>query len=159
MTFKNLFPLALLLMIACNNNDAGQQDDPSLKGKLPASLVNNPRTLNNADSAKLKELGKLVFTDTLHDFGVLNEGEVIQYEFNFTNKGQQDIIITEAKASCGCTVADFPGRPIKTGEGEKITVKFDSKGKGGMNDRTISVITNGNPAVYNLTIQARVVEK
>lgn len=155
---KYLLALVLLLMLSCSSSDS-QKDDEALKGKLPASLINNPRSLNSADSAKVNELGKLVFSDTLHDFGILNEGEVVQFEFTFTNAGKRDIIINEAKASCGCTVADYPGRPFKQGESDKIRVSFDSKGKPGMNEKTVAVITNGNPSVYNLIIQAQVVQK
>ncbi|MCC7029889.1 MAG: DUF1573 domain-containing protein [Chitinophagaceae bacterium] len=155
---RNILSVVFLFMMACSSSNS-QKDDEALKGKLPASLINNPRSLNQADSAKVNELGKLVFKDTIHDFGVLTEGEVVQYEFTFTNQGKRDIIINEAKASCGCTVADYPGRPFKQGESDKIKVSFDSKGKPGMNEKIVSVITNGNPSVYNLLIQAQVVQK
>ena len=145
------------VLMACQGNAAEQKDAESLNGKLPTTLINNPRSLD--DSSKVATLGSLAFTDTLHDFGVLNEGEVVQYEFSFTNRGHSDLLISEAKASCGCTVADYPGRAFKPGESDKIKVSFNSQGKPGMNEKTVSVITNGNPSVYNLVIRAQVVQK
>lgn len=154
-----LMPLLFLIVSACSNDDAAKKDEEALKDKLPTTLVNNPRSLDNADSSKLNELGKLVFEDTLHNFGVLHEGEIVEYEFNFTNQGKSDILINEAKASCGCTVADYPTHPFKPGQSDKIKVTFDSHGKPGMNERAVVIITNGNPSVYNIIIQAQVMEK
>lgn len=158
MITKYLIPAVLVFTFACNN-DVSKKDEEALKEKLPASLVNNPRTLNETNPDKIDVLGKLVFADTIHNFGILHEGEVATYEFTFTNGGQKDLIINEAKASCGCTVADYPTHPFKPGESDKIKVTFDSEGKGGMNERAVVVTTNGNPAIYNLIIQAQVNEK
>ncbi len=158
MITKYLIPVVFIFTFACKN-EASKKDEEALKDKLPASLVNNPRTLDETNPEKANILGKLVFADTIHNFGILHEGEMTEYEFTFTNGGKKDIIINEAKASCGCTVADYPTHPFKPGESDKIKVTFDSKGKGGMNERAVVVTTNGNPSVYNLIIQAQVIEK
>ncbi|MBK7587981.1 MAG: DUF1573 domain-containing protein [Bacteroidetes bacterium] len=148
-----------LLFMACGNNEAHLQDEAALKDKLPATLVNNPRSFSPTDSNQLNELGRLQFNDTIHQFGILHEGEIVEYEFAFTNIGKRDILISEAKASCGCTVADYPTHPFKPNATDVIKVTFDSKGKVGMNEKSVLVTTNGNPSVYQLTIQAQVLEK
>lgn len=140
--------------ISCSN-DASKQDEESLKEKLSPSLVENPRSLNT-DTTLLLEMGNLVFKDTIHNFGKMQEGEVVTYEFEFENKGKKDIIINEAKASCGCTVADYSTKPYKHGEKGTIKVSFDSEGKAGMNERSVIIKTNGNPSIYNVIIQAEV---
>ena len=75
--------------ISCSN-DASKQDEESLKEKLSPSLVENPRSLNT-DTTLLLEMGNLVFKDTIHNFGKMQEGEVVTYEFEFENKGKKDI--------------------------------------------------------------------
>jgi hypothetical protein len=104
----------------------------------------------------LNDIGSMSFTDTLHDFGRMKEGEIVVYEFSFTNKGKRDLLINEAKGSCGCTVPDYPKEPIKPGEQNSIKVTFNSQGKKGYNEKTVMVITNGNPSILNLTILAEV---
>lgn len=159
MSNKYLLLSAFIFLMACAENDATKKDEKELEGKLSTSLVDNPRTLNDNNPDALASLGRLSFEDTLHNFGILTEGEVVEYEFTFTNTGKRDIIINEAKASCGCTVADYPAHPFKPGQKDKIKVTFSSEGKPGMNERGVVVTTNGNPSVYTLTIQAQVNKK
>jgi hypothetical protein len=156
---KYFFISLLLTLASCNQDGSRVQEEEALQDKLPATLVHNPRSLNGTDSVKLQELGKLVFEDTIHNFGTLSEGEQVTYEFSFTNKGQKDLLINEAKASCGCTVADYPTHPFKENQTGKIKVTFNSEGKLGMNERAVVITTNGNPSLYNLIIQAQVLDK
>ncbi len=151
----HLFFLPLLfLFVSCQSNENKQETD-TLKGHLPASLVDNPRTLQD-DTLALKSLGKLSFSDTIHDFGRITEGEVLTCDFEFINSGKKDILISDAKASCGCTVPSFPQQPVRSGVKEKITVTFNSEGKTGYNEKLILVHTNGNPSIYTLYIRAEV---
>lgn len=150
---KHLFWIGLTSMLfACNNTT----EDASLEGKLSTDLVNNPRTADNLTPTDLANLGKLLFNDTLHDFGKIKEGEVVEYEFSYTNIGKKDLIINSAKGSCGCTVPAYPETPIKAGEKATMKVTFNSRGKKGYNEKTVTVSTNGNPAEYILKIQATV---
>jgi hypothetical protein len=156
MNRKFLFLALLVFPVfhACHTEDHTQEAE-ALKNHLPASLVNNPRTLQD-DTSALNSLGNLVFTDTIHDFGKITEGEIMTYDFEFENTGKKDIIISEAKASCGCTVASFPQQPVKSKEKNKIAVTFNSEDKKGYNEKMIIVHTNGNPSIYNLYIRAEV---
>lgn len=152
-----IISISFLGLSACDSNETNTEVN-ELKGHLPADLVNNPRSIKD-DTTALNQLGKLTFTDTLHNFGKITEDEIVEYDFEFENTGIKDILISEAKASCGCTVPAYPQEPIKHGEKNKIKVTFNSHGKKGMNEKLILVNTNGNPAVYNLYIQAEVNEK
>ena len=73
-------------------------------------------------------------------------GEKITYEFKFNNTGKSPLIISDAKASCGCTVPEWPKEPVMPGQGGKIKVTFDSAGKSGLQDKQITVTANTNPA-------------
>ena len=150
-----LLPVLLFSTLSCRNTENENQND-ELQGHLPAHLVHNPHTLDSSDSKNVKKIGQLVFTDTLHDFGNVKEGETLVYEFEFQNKGNSDVLIDEAKASCGCTVPAFPKYPIQPGKRDKIYVSFNSQGKKGYNDKAVIVQTNAIPSVYTLHIQANV---
>ncbi len=96
------------------------------------------------------------FTDTVHDFGKIVDGEKVSYAFRFKNTGDGDLIIRAANGSCGCTVPDYPKEPIAPGAGGVITVTFDSKGRAGMQSKTVSLIANTIPNTTTLSITAEV---
>src|SRR5690349_19694225 len=48
------------------------------------------------------------------DGGVVEEGTVVPFKFEVTNRGQADLEITQVKPSCGCTVTQWD-RVIKPG--------------------------------------------
>ena len=91
------------------------------------------------------------------DFGTIIEGETIDLEFRIKNTGSGSLIITNAKASCGCTKLDFPKEIIKEGEVALIKVTFDSKNKSGMQNKKITLTTNAIPNIKILTIKGEVI--
>ena len=92
------------MLFACNNTT----EDASLEGKLSTDLVNNPRTADNLTPTDLANLGKLLFNDTLHDFGKIKEGEVVEYEFSYTNIGKKDLIINSS-SNLNLSITKFTG--------------------------------------------------
>lgn len=70
------------------------------------------------------------------------EGEIINFEFKFTNTGKLPLIISEIKVQCTCTTFDFPKQPIQPGAQGVIKVSFDTKGKIGYQDRILEVFAN-----------------
>jgi hypothetical protein len=140
---------------SCQSSQSNQSESEANK-HLPADLVQHP-VINDAGSEKA--IGRLVFADTLHDFGRLTEGEVVTYDFECSNQGNKDVIISEAHASCGCTVPEYPKEPLRKGDSHVIKVTFNSEGKKGYNEKLITVTTNGLPSVYSLYIRAEVVGK
>ena len=81
-----------------------------------------------------------------HDFGKIKEGDKVTYDFKFTNTGKSPLIITNAVASCGCTVPEWPKEPLQPGSNGIIKVTFNSAGKSGLQDKQITVTANTNPA-------------
>lgn len=153
---KSILTLSTILVffISCKNSFQNS-DDKGLEGKLSTDLVNNPRSLDSNQNLH-NSIGKLVFDDTIHNFGIIKEGTVVEYEFQMNNAGTKDILISDAKVSCGCTVPNYPSAPIKPGQKNSIKVSFNSSNKIGMNEKSIDVITNGDPSIYHLYIQAQV---
>lgn len=99
------------------------------------------------------------FDKEAHDFGKMKDGELSHTEFNFTNTGTQDLFISNAVGSCGCTVPEWPREPIKPGKSGKIKVEFDSKGKQGEQLKTVTVTSNTAKPNTVLTIKAVILPK
>ena len=69
------------------------------------------------------------------------------------------LIISNASASCGCTVPEKPEAPIKTGEIGVIKVKFDSNGRAGSAYKTVTVLSNAQPGFPELALKGEVTPK
>jgi hypothetical protein len=95
----------------------------------------------------------------VHDFGTINEGDKVETEFIVTNAGEVDLIISDAKGSCGCTVPEPPKEPIKPGASAPIKVTFDSNGKPGAQKKTVTLTTNTEKGYETFEIKANVTPK
>jgi hypothetical protein len=84
----------------------------------------------------------MTFAKESHDFGQINEGDKVVYDFFFTNTGKSALIISSAAATCGCTVPEYPKQPLAPGKTGIIHVVFNSTGKSGMQNKTITLTTN-----------------
>ncbi|MGQ7870501.1 DUF1573 domain-containing protein [Sunxiuqinia sp. sy24] len=82
------------------------------------------------------------FNEKAHDFGDINQGDEVEYTFNIKNEGQRDLIIRRVKTSCGCTAVTPEKKIISKNEVVPLKVKFNSKGKRGRQNKSITVITN-----------------
>jgi len=104
-------------------------------------------------------IGKLPIVELdkeIHDFGTIKEGDVVETEFIVKNTGDSDLVIADAKGSCGCTVPEPPKDPIKPGASAPIKVSFDSKGKPGSQEKTITLTTNTENGHEMFKIKANV---
>lgn len=87
----------------------------------------------------------MAFAETTFDFGTVNEGEKVAHTYKFTNTGNEPLILSDAKGSCGCTVPDWPREPIAPGAEAEVTVEFNSKGKKGKRNQKVTITANTNP--------------
>ncbi|MDJ1503982.1 DUF1573 domain-containing protein [Xanthocytophaga agilis] len=85
------------------------------------------------------------FDEASFDFGAIEQGAVVTHTFAFTNTGKTPLIIERAVASCGCTVPDWPRKPVPPGAKSEIKVEFNSQGKAGPQQKTITVYANTQP--------------
>jgi hypothetical protein len=102
---------------------------------------------------------KVKLDKEVHDFGTINEGDKVETEFIVTNGGEVDLIISDAKGSCGCTVPEPPKEPIKPGASAPIKVTFDSNGKPGEQKKTVTLTTNTEKGYETFEIKANVTPK
>ncbi len=108
-----------------------------------------PQDINGEAKISSDIVGKLTdikFEEETHNFGNIMQGEVVKYSFKFKNTGDYDLIISSATGSCGCTVPNWPKQPIPPGKEGYIDIEFNSAGKSGKQDKTVSIITNCDPS-------------
>jgi len=87
-----------------------------------------------------------------YNFGKIEQGKSVSYEFKFKNVGKEPLMISDATATCGCTKPSFAKDPIKPGASGVISVTFNSTGKSGMQDKAITITSNAkeNPKIIHL---------
>ena len=93
-------------------------------------------------SKELANAPVLKVDDPEFRFGKLNQGEKVEHNFVLTNEGESDLIIRKLRASCGCTAVQPEKKVIGPGESVKIKTIFNSAGKVGNQNKTITIITN-----------------
>lgn len=104
-----------------------------------------------------EKMPQLTFAETgIYDFGTLTEGDTVEHTFAFTNTGQFPLIINNITASCGCTTPEWPREPVAPGAKSSIRVRFNSRGKMGQQNKSITVFANTDPSMTDLQFKALV---
>lgn len=140
MRVKNLLFVAVLVSVgfgqfSCDNRQRAETSKAVVSEKMP----------------------RLTFAETgIYDFGVLTEGDTVEHTFAFTNTGQFPLIINNITASCGCTTPEWPREPVAPGAKSSVRVRFNSRGKMGQQNKTITVFANTDPAMTDLQFKAMV---
>jgi len=98
------------------------------------------------------------FYETRHSFGTVPQDRVVKHAFKFKNTGLNPLMISKTDVSCGCTVHNFPMDAIPPGQDGEITIEFNTTGKKGFQQKTITVHSNALPEAVNISIEADVVE-
>ncbi len=104
----------------------------------------------NATQKKPEDYVK--FKEIIHDFGKINQGVPVTYDFAFINVTDKPIVIESATASCGCTTPVKPEGAIAKGKVDKITAGFNAGSVGPFN-KSIYVKVAGvdNPIEIKIT--------
>ncbi len=107
-----------------------------------------------------KKAPKIFSPEPHYNFGEIVEGQIVEHEFEVINKGEDDLIIKDVRASCGCTAAQPSKKILKPNEKTTIKVEFDSRGRIGPQKKYVFVLTNDLESPrYQLSFEAVVVEK
>lgn len=133
-----------IAFVSCDNATARIQNDAPSGGADDASLVTAQGT------------PAFEFENEFHDFGEIEEGIVAEHVFKFTNTGDAPLIISNAQGSCGCTVPVWPRNPIAPGATGEIKVSFNSAGRGGKQDKQVTLNANTVPNTHVLKITSQV---
>ena len=95
------------------------------------------------------------FESKVVDYGIIEHNADGHRKFTFTNTGTEALVIKNAKASCGCTVPDYPKGEIQPGESGEIKVKYATN-RVGKFTKTITLTTNASKKPTILTIKGEV---
>ena len=112
---------------------------------LLSLFVSMAFTMINAQEAEPKDQPmngpKISFTEQEHNYGTLQKGGDGNCEFTFTNEGNEPLILSNVKASCGCTTPSWTKEPIMPGKSGSIKVRYNTNNVGGFT-KTITVTSN-----------------
>ena len=122
--------------------------------KITTDLVKNPLSENPNHTATMP---KIQMDEESYDFGDIIQGESVTHEFIIRNIGNDKLLINSAKGSCGCTVPVWPKEPILEGEESTIKVTFNSAGKKGRQNKTVTLVTNAIPNTKVIIINGNVI--
>ncbi|MEJ7643298.1 MAG: DUF1573 domain-containing protein [Chryseolinea sp.] len=167
--FKTLFFAAMVATLATGCKDKEAEKKIALlesrlaelegkKGTLPAATP----TATPVAAPETKPEGPLPameFVSQDHDFGTINEGDVVEHTYTFKNSGAAPLIIQNAQGSCGCTASDWTKQPIPVGGTGFVKAKFDSNGKANIQNKTVTVTSNTWPKQTVLRFKAMVTPK
>ena len=95
---------------------------------------------------------KIEFKSETIDYGNIAKGSDGVRVFEFTNTGDQELVISNVKSSCGCTVPEKPKVPIAPGATGEIKVKYDTKRVGPIR-KTVTVYSNATEPIKALKIK------
>lgn len=132
------------------------KDATNITAKIKKENLVNAKS---RDSEIKKGAASISFDKKEYDFGTVNEGDVVETSYLVTNSGKTDLVITNAQASCGCTVPVWPKNPIKPGATGEIKVKFNTSGKPNRQQKTITLTTNTESGREVLTLKGSVTPK
>jgi Protein of unknown function (DUF1573) len=125
----------------------------SVSGNIPGTNVTTPQPASDQPPTSIQ------YENDVHEFGIVDEGTVVKHLFKFKNTGENPLLITNCRASCGCTVPVWPKEPVAPGATGEIRVEFNTKGKPGTQSKRVTVTANTNPTETFLEVKGEVRSK
>jgi len=160
--FSLLISLLAVALFACDNRkEAMKEEVPAKTISAEVAKSNKPETPAASAKETSGKLAKFEFEETSYDFGDINQGDVVDHTFKFTNVGEAPLVISNIRTTCGCTTPEYTKDPIAPGETGEILVQFNSRGKSGTQRKAITINANveGGKEVITITSQVKVEEQ
>lgn len=126
---------------ACNGNGIGVE-----------GLNKTSENVEEVVQEPTQEEPVMKFVKTRHDFGKMTQGESVKETFKFTNTGSEPLIISSHAVQCGCTTPEYSKEPIMPGESSEVVVGFNSRGKSGTQNKTVTLKTNQGDFKLSFTV-------
>ena len=98
------------------------------------------------------------FKEESYNFGEIPEGPQVTHEFKFSNEGKEPLILSNVRASCGCTTPSWPKEPVLPGKEATLLVTYNTQGRPGPFSKTITVTSNSNQPNKIISIKGEVVK-
>ncbi len=129
----------------------------TLQAASAQMLISSSSQADTALPAVTSLLTDIQFEHTVFNYGDIMQGEKVQTVFKFINTGDEPLIISSVKGSCGCTVPSWPKAPVAPGETAELVVRFDSKGKSGQQSKRVTIFANVETGITYLTVKGQVI--
>jgi hypothetical protein len=123
--------------------------------------TNTTKTEEKKDekSAANPNAPKVIFTEETYDFSEIPEGPQVTHEFKFSNPGKEPLILSNVRASCGCTTPSWPKEPILPGKDAVIVVTYNTQGRPGAFTKSITISSNADTPNKVIFIKGEVVKE
>lgn len=123
-----------------------------------AGFVASAQT-STTKSASPKAAGPEITLESLeHDYGTITQGANGDCVFKFKNTGNEPLILSDVRKSCGCTTPTWNKEPILPGMSGEVKVGYNTNNVGAFS-KTITIISNATNASLTLVIKGTVVAK
>lgn len=110
--------------------------------------------------AALAQQPVITFQKTEHDFGKINEGDGrVSTIFEFKNEGMEPLVLSNVRASCGCTTPTWTRTPVEPGQTGSITVTYNPNGRPGRFQKTVTITSNASNPSVKVYIKGEVLPK
>ncbi len=148
--------IIFIALLSCKNDD---KKDNTFAKAVTNDLSKEMEIPTKEGEVDTNNMAKIVFEETIYDFGKIKEGDVVEHTFKFKNTGNRNLLLLYHKTTCGCTVPEFSKDPYKPGATGSIKVVFDSKGKKMSQNKKVKIFSNTYPNMTTLTMKGYVVPK
>lgn len=118
----------------------------------PATEVKTETAAPNPNAAKID------FKEESYSFGEVAEGPQVTHEFKFTNNGKEPLVLSNVRASCGCTTPSWPKEPVLPGKDASILVTYNTQGRPGAFTKSITITSNSDTPNKVIYIKGEVIK-
>lgn len=105
---------------------------------------------------KIKEANGIIWKSESIDLGEIPQNKPKEVDFEFKNTGKTAVVITNVKASCGCTATDYTKTPVQPGETATVKATYNAAAKGAFS-KTVTVTTNADDTPKVLSFKGTVI--
>lgn len=112
--------------------------------------------IHPASAASTNKTTAIKWTNQQISIGEVPQGKPVTFEFVFTNTGKEPVLITDVKASCGCTTPDYSRSPVKAGEKGIVKAVYNAAAVGAFS-KIVTVTVSNDPTPITLTLSGTVI--
>jgi hypothetical protein len=155
-----------LMSQGASEEDARAKAMAELQGKLASTKPSDPMAQDVDPNSKAKLVYE--FGSDTKAFGKVMQGDVLNHQFKMQSDGEEDLVIKQAKPTCGCTVANILvedngamvayqyGKPIPPGRKIAIDATLHTVNKRGHASSKININSNDPRGQTILSLEADV---
>lgn len=139
--------LFAIILFSCTSTDK-----PATKDEAARDSLNKVAMADTSNYTILQWIDS-----TTQDLGKIKDGSIVEISWKFKNTGDKPLIISDARGTCGCTIADKPKEPVAPGQEGVIKARFNSQGQAASVTKTVTVDANTKPeSHHSLTFTAQI---